>query len=47
MEAESKDMTIQQLQGKITSLNSEITTLTVLVPSDADSSLLSRSRTSC
>lgn len=43
MELESKDMTIEQLQEEITSLNCEIITLTALVSRDADNSLLSQS----
>lgn len=46
MEVESKVMTTEQLKEEITSLNCEIITLTALVPSDADDSLLSQSRKS-
>lgn len=40
MEADSKDMSIEQLQDQIASLNGELTAVRALVPSDADSSLL-------
>lgn len=42
MEADSKDMSIEQLQDQIASLNGELTAVRALVPSDADSSLLSQ-----
>ena len=42
MEADSKDMTIEQLQEQLNNLNSELTAVRALVPSDVDSSLLSQ-----
>ena len=43
MEADSKDMTIEQLQEQINNLNKDLKQLSALVPSDADSSFLSQS----
>ena len=43
MEADSKDMTIEQLQEQINNLNKDLTQLSAIVPSDADSSFLSQS----
>ena len=42
MEADSKDLTIEQLQERIEGLNSDVTAMRALLPSDIDSSLLSQ-----
>jgi len=42
MEADSKDMTIEQLEDQIKNLNNDLTALSALVPVDADSSFLSQ-----
>ena len=43
MEADSKDMTIEQLQEQINNLNKDLKQLSAIVPSDVDSSFLSQS----
>ena len=43
MEADSKDMTIEQLQEQISNLNKDLKQLSAIVPSDVDSSFLSQS----
>ena len=43
MEADSKDMTIEQLQEQINNLNKDLKQLSAIVPSGVDSSFLSQS----